>query len=180
MLLFYFLSTLYGLNFRVNWKRFSSSTVLPKWQWGGWYPSNTHIPFTWALKFWLSKEFIEGSLFPFVVYNNSKFINKPVLCQLCRGKKNPFHQAECQSENLLQFLVSSDVGEIHKHPAVFPLPLKICCGLSPNCKQYSVSLKSVPVPCSSREREAAVHTWFCFRSWSPPVLSKSSVQDNCS
>lgn len=97
---FYFFNSLHGLNFRESQKRFSSVTVTTSIQWGGWYPSNAHIPFTLALKFWLSKEFIEGSLSPFVVYSN-KFENKPVLCQLCHGKENPFLQAGCQPENLL-------------------------------------------------------------------------------
>lgn len=58
-----------------------------------------------------------------------------------------------------EFLVSPDAGDIHKDHAVFPSPLKICCGLAPNCKQYSVCLKSLPVQIgSSRGREAAVHT----------------------
>lgn len=139
----------------------------------------THFSY-FSFKSLVEQGFIEGSLSPFVVYNVASLKTSLPRASLVMARRSHSFSLGVSLKSCWEFLVSSNTGEIHKDSAVFPSPLKICRGFAPNCSQCSVSLRSVPVQMgSSRKREAAVHTRFCFRSWSTLVLSKSSVQASC-
>lgn len=71
-------------------------------------------------------------------------------------------------------------AQLHKDHIFFPLSLKICCGSAPCCKQYSVSLRSLPVRISSsRGRKTAIHPRIYFSSCSTVVLSIPPIQATC-
>lgn len=95
-------------------------------------------------------------------------------------KIHPFSLA-LSPKTCYEFLVSTDAVPclwLHRDHPFFPLPLKICCGSAPRCRQYSVPLKSLPVQISSsRERKTAAHTWIYFGSCSTVVVPVPPVQD---
>lgn len=90
-------------------------------------------------------------------------ILKPSLSHVCFVMARRIHSFSLglSLKTRFEFLVSTDAVpylQLRKDPSFFPLPLKICCGSAPDCKQYSVSLASLPGQISSsRGRRTSGH-----------------------